>query len=263
MHPIDSSPLGTTLAPSSRMAVTTNNLWIGTSGWTYEGWRGPFFPETVPRKEWLTWYATQFTTVELNGSFYRIPTIDTVRSWRKQTPDHFHFSWKASKFISHLYRLTTNSRKTLKVQETRLKALGPKLGSVLYQLPPHFHVNRERLAAFIKMLPSHQYTFEFRHQSWYQPAIFELLRENNIALCLSDHRDAPAPWEITASHVYLRAHGPTGSYHDNYPDKTLRAWAKTIKKWRRRKLSVYCYFDNDFKSAAPHDAKRLIHLLSE
>jgi uncharacterized protein YecE (DUF72 family) len=132
---------------------------------------------------------------------------------------------------------------------------------VLFQLPPQFKCDRERLAAFFKLLNKRrQYAFEFRDASWYEPAILDLLREHNVALCLSDHHDAPSPWEATARHVYIRGHGPTGEYKDRYPKRTLNQWAASIANWRRTRRTVYCYFDNDQKTAAPLDAERLIDL---
>jgi uncharacterized protein YecE (DUF72 family) len=240
-----------------------SRIWIGTSGWTYGDWRGPFYPEDLPKRRWLEWYGTQFLTTEVNGSFYRTPSLEAVEAWRDQTPDDFLFAWKASKFITHWKRLSEASQNSIELMETRLKVLGPKVGPVLFQLPARFKANRERLASFLKMLPKrYKYAFEFRDASWYEPAILDVLRDRNVALCLSDHHDAPAPWEVTAGHVYIRGHGPTGQYKDRYPLKTLRQWAAEIAKWRRRRLTVYCYFDNDQKSAAPKDAKRLVELVS-
>jgi uncharacterized protein YecE (DUF72 family) len=186
-------------------------VWIGTSGWTYDGWRGEFFPDAVPKRNWLTWYGTQFCTTEINGSFYRTPSEDAVRGWRRQTPSHFQFAWKASKFITHWKRLGPTSQNSIDLMESRLRLLGPKLGPVLFQLPARFQANRERLAAFLRMLSRRRrYAFEFRHDSWYDESILTLLRDHDISLCLSDHHDAPAPWIVTASHVYVRGHGPTG-----------------------------------------------------
>lgn len=236
-------------------------LWIGTSGWTYKGWRGSFYPEDVPAKNWLRWYAGRFPTTEINGSFYRTPSLEAVRAWREQTPDEFLFAWKASKFITHWKRLTDKCENSLELMETRLKALGPKAGPVLFQLPPQFSANRDRLASFFKLLNKRrQYVFEFRHPSWYEPAILDLLRDHDAALCLSDHHDAPSPWEVTARHVYVRGHGPTGQYKDRYPKRTLDRWADAITGWKRKRLTVYCYFDNDQKTAAPKDAGRLIEM---
>lgn len=237
-------------------------IFIGTSGWTYDGWRGPFYPQDLPKRRWLPWYAGIFASTEINGSFYRTPSLEAVRAWRDETPDGFLFAWKASKFITHWKRLSDKSRNSLDLMETRLRALGPKSGPVLFQLPARFKADRERLASFLKLLSQRrQYAFEFRDASWYEPKTFDLLADFNIALCFSDHHDAPAPWEITAEHVYIRGHGPTGQYHGRYRPKTLEKWATSIRNWKRRGRDVYCYFDNDVKSAAPKDARRLIELV--
>jgi uncharacterized protein YecE (DUF72 family) len=239
-----------------------SKVYIGTSGWSYRSWRGAFFPKHIKIKDHLRHYATQFPTTELNAPFYRTPMIETVQGWRDQTPPDFVFAWKASKFITHWKRLGPTSKNSIALMASRLKILGPKAGPVLFQLPPGSKANRERLASFLKMLPKkYRYAFEFRHSSWYENANLDLLRDNDIALCLSDHHDAPSPWEVTARHVYVRGHGPTGAYKDRYPDKTLRAWARHVSKWKRQRRVVYIYFDNDQKSAAPADAKRLMELL--
>lgn len=235
---------------------------IGTSGWSYASWRGPFFPRNVMVKHHLQFYATQFPTAELNGVFYRTPTTEAVRGWRDITPDDFVFAWKASKFITHWKRLTDKSRNSLSLMESRLRILGRKAGPVLFQLPPQFPANRERLAGFLKLLKSNRrYAFEFRHPSWYEVPILDLLREHDISLCLSDHHDAPAPWETTASFVYVRGHGPEGAYKGSYSDKMLKIWADRIVRWKRGRRDVYVYFDNDQKSAAPFDALRLMKRL--
>lgn len=215
-------------------------------------------------KHQLAYYATQFSTTELNGVFYRTPSLQAVRGWRDQTPGDFVFAWKASQFITHWKRLSGKSRNSLALIEERLKILGPKAGPVLFQLPARFEADAARLASFLKLLPKRRrYAFEFRHASWYDKQIFTLLRRHNVALCLSDHRDAPAPWFMTASHVYVRGHGPTGAYKGHYSDTTLRAWARRIAAWRRGGRSVYIYFDNDQKSAAPADALRLAQILAK
>src|SRR3954452_24631713 len=153
-----------------------SKVWIGPSGWTYDGWRGPFYPKEVPKKDWLRWYASQFGTAEINGSFYRTPSLEAVRSWREQTPRDFVFAWKASKFITHWKRLSERSENSLELLEDRLSLLGPKAGPVLFQLPPQFSMNYDRLASFLKMLRGkRRYAFEFRHPSWYTPRIFRLL----------------------------------------------------------------------------------------
>jgi hypothetical protein len=173
---------------------------IGTSGWTYDGWRGPFYPPCERRGDWLRFYATRFPTTEINGSFYRTPTLQAVRAWRDHTPANFRFAWKASKFITHWKRLSEKCDNSLALMETRLSALAPKVAAVLFQLPPQFQKDRERLNSFLQMLPGqHHYTFEFRHRSWYDDDILELLRERDVALCISDHHDAPSPWLTSMS----------------------------------------------------------------
>jgi len=167
---------------------------IGTSGWNYDSWRGPFFPTGLPLKHQLQYYASQFQTTELNGVFYRTPTYDAVKRWRAQTGKNFVFAWKASKFITHWKRLSHNSVNSLELLEERLSLLSNKAGPILFQLPPNFEVDADRLVSFFELLSkTRRYSFEFRHPSWYQPRIMKLLSKRNISLCLSDHRDAPAP----------------------------------------------------------------------
>ena len=169
---------------------------IGTSGWHYESWRGPFFPKGLPVKKQLEYYAREFETAELNGVFYRTPSLVTVKSWREQAGDEFVFAWKASKFITHWKRLTEKCENSIALMETRLKALGPKAAVVLFQLPPQFKKNEPRLRSFLKMLPKkHRYAFEFRDPAWYEDDVLETLAKRNVALCVSDHHDAPAPFE--------------------------------------------------------------------
>ncbi|WP_398471134.1 DUF72 domain-containing protein [Tardiphaga sp.] len=235
---------------------------IGTSGWHYQSWRGAFFPDRLLLKHQLRYYASQFKTTELNGVFYRTPTPDTVKAWASETGDDFVFTWKASKFITHWKRLSLASQNSLDLLENRMSLLGRKAGPILFQLPPQFSADPDRLAAFVKLLDPHRrYCFEFRHSSWYQPAVFRILKQSNIALCLSDHHDAPAPWRRTADFVYIRGHGPSGRYRGHYAAKTLQQWTVRIKSWRKQGCDVFVYFDNDQKSAAPADALKLRRLL--
>jgi uncharacterized protein YecE (DUF72 family) len=229
---------------------------IGTSGWHYDSWRGPFFPKGLRRKEELPYYGSQFSTTELNGVFYRTPTPKAVESWRDQTGHDFIFAWKASKFITHWKRLSNNSVNSLELLEDRLSLLRTKAGPILFQLPPSFKVDADRLESFLKLLPKkRRYSFEFRHPSWYTPQIFRLLRAQNISLCISDHHDAPAPWKRTADFVYVRGHGPTGRYKGHYSPRTLSEWTPgpgsgraatcssisiTIRKARRRPMPGPC-----------------------
>lgn len=245
----------------SRLSKMSRVL-IGTSGWHYDSWRGPFFPEGLPLKQQLRYYASQFETTELNGVFYRTPTPEAVETWREQTGDDFVFTWKASKFITHWKRLSDRSQNSLELLEDRISLLRGKAGPILFQLPPQFEVNADRLGSFFKLLSKkRRYSFEFRHPSWYRPRILQMLADENMSLCLSDHHDAPAPWKRTADFVYVRGHGPSGRYHGHYTRPTLARWAQRIKSWKRQGCDVYVYFDNDQKSAAPADALKLKALL--
>jgi uncharacterized protein YecE (DUF72 family) len=231
---------------------------IGTSGWHYDSWRGPFFPPGLPLKAQLQYYASQFGSAELNGVFYRTPTREAVQSWRDQTGTDFVFAWKASKFITHWKRLSANSANSLELLEDRLSILGKKAGPVLFQLPPNFQADADRLRSFLKMLSKkRRYSFEFRHPSWYTAPIFRLLAEKNVSLCISDHHDAPSPWKRTADFVYVRGHGPGGRYKGHYSAPALQLWAKRLRSWKAQGCDVFVFFDNDQKSAAPSDALAL------
>jgi uncharacterized protein YecE (DUF72 family) len=243
---------------------STRGIWIGTSGWTYDGWRGAFYPRKLAKNDWLGWYGTQFCSAEVNGSFYRTPSLEAVREWRNQTPADFLFAWKASKFITHWKRLNEHTcGSSIDLMVTRLKALGQKTGPVLFQLPGNFEADRDRLARFLRLLPGrYRYAFEFRHASWYEKPVLDVLQDHDVSLCIADHHRAPAPWLVTARHVYVRGHGPDGRYRGNYPETVLRNWVRYIREWRRQGKTVFVYFDNDQKSAAPRDARRLEALLT-
>lgn len=237
---------------------TEPSIYVGTSGWSYASWRGTFFLKQILVKHHLAYYATQFITTELNGVFYRTPSLESVHAWRDHTADDFVFAWKASKFITHWKRLSDNSRNSLALIEERLKILGPKAGPVLFQLPPRFKADVQRLRSFLKLLSKRRrYAFEFRHPSWYTDECIAVLTERGVALCVSDHRDAPSPWIATAPFVYVRGHGPGGAYKGRYGARSLGVWADRVLAWTGENRDVYVYFDNDQKSAAPSDAAKL------
>jgi uncharacterized protein YecE (DUF72 family) len=197
--------------------------------------------------------------VELNGVFYRTPTPEAVGRWRDETGRHFVFSHGKRRSSSP----TGNSINSLQLLDDRLSILGDKVGPILFQLPPDFAADAGRLGSFLTLLPEHRrHSFEFRHPSWYAPNILRMLADRNIALCISDHHDAPAPWERTADFVYLRGHGSSGRYEGHYSRATLAAWRKSIEEWQQSRCDVYVYFDNDQKSAAPMDALALLRLLA-
>jgi uncharacterized protein YecE (DUF72 family) len=150
----------------------------------------------------------------------------------------------------------------MELLEGRLELLGSKCGPVLFQLPARFQADNVRLAAFLqKLSPKHRYAFEFRHRSWYDDSTFSLLSDHDIALCISDHHDAPSQWIATARHVYVRGHGPTGRYKGRYSVPMLKKWSRKIAQWQQEGRTVYVYFDNDQKSAAPFDARKIIELM--
>jgi uncharacterized protein YecE (DUF72 family) len=242
--------------------IRSGEIRIGTSGWMYDGWRGALYPQRLPKRCWLEYYASRFATAEINSAFYRTPSLEAVRGWRDGTPRDFVFAWKASKFITHWKRLSEKCDNSIALLQTRLAVLGPKASIVLFQLPPQFSKNLERLASFLPMLPRRRrYAFEFRHRSWYDDDVLDLLQHHRVALCISDHADAPTPWQATAPHVYLRGHGPSGRYSGSYTLATLRRWRDAIRRWQGEGRDVFVYFDNDQKAAAPADARRLIALL--
>jgi uncharacterized protein YecE (DUF72 family) len=233
---------------------------IGTSGWAYKDWNGPFYPQEVKAAGRLAHISRRFRTLEINASFYRMPTDQAVAGWRDQTPDDFLFAWKASRFLTHNKKLK-DPAEPLAFMFSRIAGLGDKIGPILFQLPPNLHRNDERLEGFLDALPAgYRYCVEFRHPGWYADAVLDMLRERNVALCLSDHHHAPAPWEATADFIYLRGHGPGGRYHGRYGEAALNGWAQAIRGWRKDR-AVFVYFDNDIKSAAPADAEQLIGLL--
>ena len=235
---------------------------IGCSGWSYKDWRGPFYPQGLRQKDWFSFYAGQFDTTEINASFYRLPSEAAVANWAAIAPEGFTWSWKASRYITHNKKLK-DCEASIDLVFGRMAPLG-QAGCVLFQLPPMLRRDDARLVAFIALLPpGYRYAFEFRHPSWYDDAAFQILADAGISLCISDHHAAPSPWEATAPYVYVRGHGPGGHYRDPYPERTLSVWAARLHAWRDEGRAVFCYFDNDIKSAAPMDAVRLIEMIGD
>jgi uncharacterized protein YecE (DUF72 family) len=234
---------------------------IGTSGWSYRHWRGPFYPEELPANQHLCFYAERFDTVEVNGTFYRLIARATLAGWRAQTPQGFVFACKASRYLTHMKRLKDPPQGVSRFFE-RVDALEEKLGPIVFQLPGRFRPDVERLAAFLDALPDgHRYAFEFRDPAWFQPAILDLLRGRNAALCLYEFAGQEAPLEVTADFVYVRLHGPEGPYQGCYADPALETWARRLDGWRQHGRDVWCYFDNDDRGFAPRNALRLKELL--
>ena len=230
---------------------------IGTSGWHYRHWCGPFYAEKLPASKMLDCYIQHFDTVEINNSFYKLPNVSTFQAWREATPKGFVFAVKASRFITHNKKLK-EPENALNNFLPRAEALNEKLGPILFQLPPSWKVNAERLQQFLDALPRyHRYAFEFREPSWNTPAVFDILRRYNAAFCIHELAGFHAPLEITADFTYVRLHGPGGKYQGSYSDERLQKWADWITDQRSRLKAVYVYFDNDQAGYAAQNAIRL------
>jgi len=235
---------------------------IGTSGWHYDHWKGPFYPEDIASADLLQYYAKRFKTVEVNNTFYQLPDKDTLCAWRTTAHPRFVFAVKASRYITHMKKLK-DPGKTLPSFLARVDHLGDTLGPILFQLPPRWRRNEERLAQFLDALPEDRAcAFEFRDRSWYSPGVYRLLREHGAAFCIYHLAGHQSPVEATAQFVYIRLHGPGAAYEGSYSDEALARWADRMSGWAQEGLDIYCYFDNDQSGYAPRDAFRLQSLLA-
>jgi len=234
---------------------------IGTSGWHYQHWRGPFYPEKLPAPKMLQFYTQHFDTVELNNTFYCLPLETGLEQWREQTPKDFCFAVKGSRFLTHMKKLKDAETGIARFFE-RVDQLEKKLGPVLFQLPPHWEVDCERLEQFLAALPQgHRYAFELRDRSWHTADVYRILRRHNAAFCIFEIAGFYSGIEITANFTYVRLHGPGGAYQGSYPGKTLERWAEQIRQWRRELRAVYVYFDNDQAAYAVENALALKRLI--
>jgi uncharacterized protein YecE (DUF72 family) len=223
---------------------------------------GPFYQEKFPASKMLAFYDRHFDTVEINNSFYKLPAPGTFACWRDSTPRNFCFAVKASRFITHNKKLK-DPENALENFLPRAEELGPKLGPILFQLPPRWRINPERLDEFLSMLPkTHRYAFEFREPSWLTSRIYDLLRRYNAALCIYELAGFMAPVEITANWTYIRLHGPGGKYQGSYSTEALAEWADRINAWKRMLQAVYVYFDNDQAAYAAKNALELKRLVA-
>ena len=245
-------------------------VFVGTSGFTYKHWgNGVFYPKETPQRKWLEFYAEHFNTVELNVTFYRLPTEDTFRSWHKRTPEAFRFALKGSRFITHVKRLK-DCREPLKLYFKRARLLQEKLSVVLWQLPPQFQKDAPRLKDFLKTLRHYRsvrHVFEFRDTTWFHQDVYELLNEMNTstetAICMADRFGGGAGIPETAGFVYLRRHGPESGrlYTGCYSGEALRRDARRIKKWLSAGKDVYLYFNNDAHGWAVKNAQGVRNLI--
>jgi len=231
-------------------------LRIGTSGWTYKEWRGVFYPEKLPQKQWFEFYAHEFSTVEINYSFYRWPSEAAVAGWREHAPAGFVYTLKAPRSITHFSRLGADAERMVYDFYALTGRLGNTLGCHLFQLPPSFKLNpenRDRVERFLTWLkPELCNTIEFRHASWWNPDIYKLFRKHRAIFCVVSGHDMPPEPVVTAKTAYFRFHGSRGG---RYTPKEMRDWVAKIRKCGARR--VFCYFNNDWKAYAVENAMML------
>jgi len=237
-------------------------IWVGTSGWQYDHWIGPVYGRGLDTRARLSRYARSLYSVEINSTFYGLPSASAVAAWRNATPADFLFAVKASRYITHMKKLKDPAESVGRFFAA-IEPLGDKLGPVLFQLPPRWRANADRLEAFLTALPAgYRHAFEFRDESWHCSEIFETLARHNAAFCIFDLEGKQAPTQVTADFAYIRLHGPDGAYRGSYDERALAAWARRIAGWRDSGLDCYCYFDNDEAGYAFANAVRLREILA-
>ena len=237
-------------------------LHIGCSGFSYRHWRGTFYPEGLAQKEWFTHYCSIFSSVELNVTFYRTPSQETFRRWYQQSPPNFAFTLKGSRYITHVKRLM-ESEAPLDKLFAPARELREKLQVVLWQFPPQFKCNLQRLEEFLGLIERYQLrsTLEFRNESWLCPEVVELCEARNVSLCMADWPPYLDETPLTADFVYLRRHGLQGSYNGNYSSPELEKDARRIEHYLKKGLDVFIYFNNDAGGAAPINAIELAEIV--
>jgi uncharacterized protein YecE (DUF72 family) len=234
-------------------------LFLGTSGYSYQHWKGVFYPQGLPQTRWLEFYCEHFATVELNVTFYRLPNQKIFAGWFQRTPSAFSFAAKGSRFITHIKKLK-DCREPLLAYKENAAGLKGKLGVILWQLPPNLQYNKERLEKFCQLLtdeyPEKRHAFEFRNESWLHKECYDSLRAHGFALCIPVAPGLPRQEEMTAPFAYIRFHGGASRRDSCYTDKELEQWAAKIKQWLEQQ-DVYAYFNNDARAFAIANAKTL------
>jgi uncharacterized protein YecE (DUF72 family) len=236
-------------------AARRQPVWIGCSGWNYGDWRERVYPKGLPTRRWLEYYSTLFRTVEVNNTFYRLPALSAVEGWASQTPEGFLFSVKASRYLTHMKRLTDMAAGVERFYE-RIQPLvdSGKLGPVLWQLPGNFHRDDERLASALERLPAGRHCFEFRHPSWFTNDVYEVLRSKGVALVIGDTPKRPfQSHELTADWTFLRFHHGHRGRNGNYSEAELSIWKRRIARWSST-VDVFAYFNNDWNAYAVKNA---------
>ncbi len=237
------------------------DLRVGCSGYHYEHWRGPFYPEYLDERAYLDYYSKRFNTVELNVTFYRLPEREAFVKWYSDTPEGFIFSLKGSRFITHIKKLKS-FEEPLEVFFSRASLLKEKLGPILWQLPPNLSYNRERFKAFLEGIKRYnaKNVFEFRNSSWIKKEVFQILEKEGCAICMADWPEFLKDLPVTADFVYMRRHGH-GTYSSSYSTEELKDDARLINTFLKQKKDVYIYFNNDANGYAPLNALELLSLL--
>ena len=238
-----------------------SEIHIGTSGWNYQHWKGVFYPEDLSQEAWFDYYQKHFKTVEINNTFYQLPEEETFRNWQEQSSNGFIYAVKANRYITHMKKLKDPAEPVENFLD-RARILEENLGPILWQLPPRWHANPERLEDFVQSLPVDlEHVFEFRDPDWFQGKICEILERYEMIFCIHDKEDVGCPDWITSEAVYLRFHGSHGDYRGEYGREKLQSRADQIRGWLERDCKIYAYFNNDQSGFALRDAKRLQELI--
>ncbi len=232
---------------------------LGTSGWSYEHWKEVFYPLDLPKKKWFEYFTNHFSTVEINASFYRIPTAKVTQGWYDRSPLNFRFSIKMSRLITHVKKLR-NCTEEINWFFSSFEPLQSKIAVYLIQLPPSLNYDPGRLNEFLYLLPQYSYALEFRNSSWYRDDIYDLLSQRGVAFCIHDMQGLQTERVVTSEMLYLRFHGYSGLYGGDYPDSVLKDWAHFIKEQHARGNSILGYFNNDIGGFAVKNCKRLEEL---
>lgn len=242
----------------------TADIRIGTSGFHYKHWIGRYYPADIKPANMLAHYLRDFDTVELNNTFYRLPETASFDSWRNAAPPGFIYAVKGSRFLTHMVKLKDPERGLVNFIP-RAERLRQKLGPILWQLPPKWNLNLERLEEFLQKLPrAHRYAFELRNESWMNDDVYALLRKYNAAYCIYELAGYHTPFLVTADWTYVRLHGPTQfKYQGSYTDAQLEVWAERIREWSRTLKAIYVYFDNDDSAYAVNNALTLKRLVGQ
>jgi|UniRef100_A0A7C4EMD2 uncharacterized protein YecE (DUF72 family) len=235
-------------------------IFIGTSGWQYGHWRGIFYPQDLKYSEWFGFYCKHFSTVEINVTFYRDVKPSTFQKWYSITPDEFLFSVKTSRQITHFKKLKV-TQELVDNFLNRTAFLKEKLGVILIQLPPSLKFDKSVIKDFFSILDkAYRYTIEVRNKTFIDDVFFNILKENNIAFCISDSAGRYPFYEtITADFVYIRLHGSQRLYASEYTEEELKQWCQKIKSWNK---TTYVYFDNDYMGYAVKNALQLKNMLT-